>query len=1256
MAEEAVEIDINLRQNVDTEADKASDAIARLAAESSRAQESTSRMINLQRDVVSRLKNEIETLQKAFSNVSIDTNDEKAIKWRQETYQQIRALNIELTSQEKILTDLETRNNTLSESKGKLLSDIEAVATGMKNLALMGKGESEQYKELEAQLGTMTDAYTGMKDEQDKIIAARVDLESFSASLDGVSNSIREGAEQFGSASEKTGELTESLESVGRAQGVIEAGQKKVNETVEETAEKSKKASSETKQWSTANVWLAKTLGISNAAAQKLMVTMSLGLSLAISAVTVLIKKQVDKWREAKREQEEFNKSVATNAASQIANYEKLRSSYNKLGDDIKAKEKFILDNKSAFNQLGTAINDVNDADNLFISQTEAFTTSVMLRARASASMELATEKYRKALQKQQEIDSMRDIAPSSYMVGGGVMSGTTMYNPGNAGKKARMQKEADKLFTEADNYIKKQVDYDAKAAEELEKANIENAKKLTEGTKAWWEAKKQNAQARLDAMTDAQKNSEEWNIVAQEIRDADKIIKGFDIAGSDKKDANAEKKASSAAEKLKKWGVDIQNDIDAAVVAAMEEGREKKLDELKADYDKRIALIEQRRHEIELLEKETGVDGSAQKGLLDTLSDNEKKKYEAQVKVVTTASRKVLSEVWNEINSRFRTENENRLAEIDLFYAEQTKKAKENGATQEELDNISLSHKRDIELEKHQIALETLDFEAQIELRRAEIANERVHLQTDREEKILKIQLDAAKKRLAKLQEIEAAGGDVAKDIELVRVEIELLSGSIKKIPAKRIKEIGNHLKGWLNTLSGIGGDLGDSFAALADSVDSITAAFDKDTKWTENAGNAISGLVKLYQIASNQLEENRRKQEEWSAAIEEAAHKAHMMRIEGLEYRKSNIFGVENPYAAAIAGANQYRQAMTELNASLDKLSGGKIQTGTKKVVSGKNIASGVGAGAGAGAAIGSFFGPVGTAIGAAAGAIIGGIFGVTQKKVVPVFESLAKEFGSILKEGTETFELNPKILESYSKLDDATKKLVDNWEQIREKALEAQEQMRQTFADLAGDIGSSLSDALVNSFRNNDLYSAIDDFEKKLSGTIENIIAQLVFSAHFQSLFDQLQQRMEDSFGKGGDGDIVDDIVWFSKVYKNQIAAYGESMEEVRKEMERQGFDLFKPDEASRSAVSKAISGVSQDSFDEFSGRLTFLVMKVSGLGTINASILDINQEQLAVMYAMLGHLEVIADNSNFLQRLREIDENISKLVRDGVNIKR
>ena len=110
--------------------------------------------------------------------------------------------------------------------------------------------------------------------------------------------------------------------------------------------------------------------------------------------------------------------------------------------------------------------------------------------------------------------------------------------------------------------------------------------------------------------------------------------------------------------------------------------------------------------------------------------------------------SRAAIDSVMADIDARFKTQNELRMVEIDRFYAEQTEKARENGATQAELDTISLQHKRDIELEKHHAALETLDFEAQIAIRRAQIEDKDVMLQSQRQEKLLKIQIAAAEKR----------------------------------------------------------------------------------------------------------------------------------------------------------------------------------------------------------------------------------------------------------------------------------------------------------------------------------------------------------------------------------------------------------------------------------------------------------------------------------------------------------------------------
>lgn len=709
---------------------------------------------------------------------------------------------------------------------------------------------------------------------------------------------------------------------------------------------------------------------------------------------------------------------------------------------------------------------------------------------------------------------------------------------------------------------------------------------------------------------------------------------------------------------RLSEQRLDALRRINEKRIALMAEGEEKRKSQAKQEYENTLVEIAREKearekHLQELLKakipvSQEEVDAISAQAQQEALLA--KQQYDAKIRQIDTETANQHKAIQNELRLNFETRLNQQLADTDAYYNDLLKKAKGNISLIAQIENARIQSRKQI---THEAQLREIELENELALRKQEIDERQVILAADRQEKLLQIELDGQQKKLAKLEEMQRDGMEVAEDIKLVRSEIDKLSASLKRIPTDRVKEIGGHLKNWLSTLSGIGGELGESLSALADGVDGVTAAFDKEATTTDHVGNAISGLVKLYQMASAQLEENRQKQQEWNDKIEEAVHKARMLRIEELEYQQSNVFGVENPYAKAIAGANQYRQSMTELNDSLGKLAGGQIQVGTKKVVSGKNIATGAAAGATAGAAIGSVIPVIGTALGGLIGGALGGLFGATKKKVVPVFESLAQKFGSILKDGTETFELNPAILENYSKLDDATKKLVDNWEQIREKALEAQEQMRQTFSDLAGDIGGSLSDALVNSFKNGDVFGAVDAFEEKLNSKIENIISQLVFSAHFKKMFDELEERMSDSFDDGGDGDIIDDILWFSNQYKDKIAAYGEDMKAWQEEMKRQGFDLFKPEDTARSAVSKGISGLSQDQGNKLEGQLTNVQGK---LMNIDKNVVDM----ASFLFRIFEPISRIADNTDRLaaieDSMEEVKEGIGKMVREGINLKR
>ena len=86
-----------------------------------------------------------------------------------------------------------------------------------------------------------------------------------------------------------------------------------------------------------------------------------------------------------------------------------MSAAWKTLGDDLETRKKFIEDNKSEFDKLGVSVGNVHDAENLLVTNTDAFVASLERRARAVAAQQLAAEQYKKSLEyeiKAQELEN----------------------------------------------------------------------------------------------------------------------------------------------------------------------------------------------------------------------------------------------------------------------------------------------------------------------------------------------------------------------------------------------------------------------------------------------------------------------------------------------------------------------------------------------------------------------------------------------------------------------------------------------------------------------------------------------------------------------------------------------------------------------------------------------------------------------------------------------------------------------------------
>lgn len=85
----------------------------------------------------------------------------------------------------------------------------------------------------------------------------------------------------------------------------------------------------------------------------------------------------------------------------QIATLKKLSVEWKNLGGNLKKQQQFIKDNQSEFNKLDVSINNVNQAENLLVDNTDVFIKALYARAKATAAMQVAAEYYGKAIENQ---------------------------------------------------------------------------------------------------------------------------------------------------------------------------------------------------------------------------------------------------------------------------------------------------------------------------------------------------------------------------------------------------------------------------------------------------------------------------------------------------------------------------------------------------------------------------------------------------------------------------------------------------------------------------------------------------------------------------------------------------------------------------------------------------------------------------------------------------------------------------------------
>lgn len=285
---------------------------------------------------------------------------------------------------------------------------------------------------------------------------------------------------------------------------------------------------------------------------------------------------------------DEWQKKVSESAGGTLATLERLSKGWMELGDDMQAKEQYIIDNRDAINSLGQSVNNVVDAERIFNSGKETFILSVLERAKAAATMELAAEEYKKAVEKMIEADAMPDKKTHKYSTADNIIDvfdkdtwETIEYdNP----KKIETQQEASDLFRSGSELIKKYIQFSEEEQKILEEIGIKSTQTMVAGSIEAIEAAIALKNEALKKVT----NPEDYRKIQAEIKAEQAKLDA--ITGKTSVNPQDNKKVKDNQQRLHEELMNLRFQNQQEEIDLMADGAEKKRKQIELDYQREYA------------------------------------------------------------------------------------------------------------------------------------------------------------------------------------------------------------------------------------------------------------------------------------------------------------------------------------------------------------------------------------------------------------------------------------------------------------------------------------------------------------------------------------------------------------------------------------------------------------------------------------------------------------------------------------------
>lgn len=612
---------------------------------------------------------------------------------------------------------------------------------------------------------------------------------------------------------------------------------------------------------------------------------------------------------------------------------------------------------------------------------------------------------------------------------------------------------------------------------------------------------------------------------------------------------------------------LDNELKLQADRIAIMKDGKDKRVLLADQEYKETIAAIQKEKEEYQKKVKESG--GKENPAVLSTFTDREnsaKDKRNNDVANIAKEYSDQLKSIQNDVDSHFRSQLDNRLIEIDSYYKEQIKIAKEAGE-EEEGDFIQmLIRKQQAEREyaRKESALSTVDFKEQVDLGHLENKSNDTYFVEETERQKTEI---VRKYALERITILDSMGDEQSKkDAELLRIAVEgydkALSKPSKKsinnlIDEKAIKalqkrfmdlgmseeeakekaiEYAEGFKGKMQMVADVADSLKTAFGGISDELDMALDAVSNIAQ-----GFAEGGLIGGISAAAGQL----------VSVV-------------------SNLFTTKKEIdKSMVEGYETYMDAINDLIdtqvALLDKLGG--MAFGQNIIDTTKDIAKSI-------TASRTLFNE---AMRAGSG-MFSHSDGYKANKMLKGYVNELREVGiyttDLSRMTNEQLASLKKLPEVYARLPEGLRKYIDAIAEGIDKTEEFKDQIQDTVLGLDF---TSITDMIVNSVTDPSIENALEELEVNIDKTIasiaQNMLRRNMLLGPLEKMTNDLYKSMEK---KDKDGNTYYKLTAESaKSFKDNVLGLGKQFQDAWKELEEafssSGIDLMPKDQETMEDVS-------------------------------------------------------------------------------------